>query len=156
MNMPRFMAILCAVLTMAFVFFVTRQAPVSDKTAEEIAAQLTESFDTEGLTPRSGGEFKKTFLLSAGDYDGVVYYSADSVMDVRELLLVRLKDESQSQELTEVLKKRIEDKIVLFNGYAPEEEALLGSYVLESSQGFVLFAVCSHPDKVLETFKEAL
>ncbi len=156
MNMPRFMAILCAVLTMAFVFFVTRQAPVSDKTAEEIAAQLTESFDTEGLTLRSGGEFKKTFLLSAGDYDGVVYYSADSVMDVRELLLVRLKDESQSQELTEVLKKRIEDKIVLFNGYAPEEEALLGSYVLESSQGFVLFAVCSHPDKVLETFKEAL
>ena len=156
MNMPRFMAILCAVLTMAFVFFVTRQAPVSDKTAEKIAAQLTESFDTEGLTLRSGGEFKKTFLLSAGDYDGVVYYSADSVMDVRELLLVRLKDESQSQELTEVLKKRIEDKIVLFNGYAPEEEALLGSYVLESSQGFVLFAVCSHPDKVLETFKEAL
>ena len=156
MNMPRFMAILCAVLTMAFVFFVTRQAPVSDKTAEEIAAQLTESFDTEGLTLRSGGEFKKTFLLSAGDYDGVVYYSADSVMDVRELLLVRLKDESQSQELTEVLRKRIEDKIVLFNGYAPEEEALLGSYVLESSQGFVLFAVCSHPDKVLETFKEAL
>ena len=156
MNMPRFMAILCAVLTMAFVFYVTRQAPVSDKTAEEIAAQLTESFDTEGLTLRSGGEFKKTFLLSAGDYDGVVYYSADSVMDVRELLLVRLKDESQSQELTEVLKKRIEDKIVLFNGYAPEEEALLGSYVLESSQGFVLFAVCSHPDKVLETFKEAL
>ena len=155
MNMPRFMAILCAVLTMAFVFYVTRQAPVSDKTAEEIAAQLTESFDTEGLTLRSGGEFKKTFLLSAGDYDGVVYYSADSVMDVRELLLVRLKDESQSQELTEVLKKRIEDKIVLFNGYAPEEEALLGSYVLESSQGFVLFAVCSHPDKVLETFKEA-
>ena len=154
--MPRAGAILCVVLTIVFVFFVTRKVPVSDKTVDEIAARLTESFDTSELTLRSGGEFKKTFLLSAGDYDGVVYYSADSIMDVRELLVVRLKDESQSQQLVNVIKSRAEDKIVLFNGYAPEEEALLGSYVLESSRGFVLFAVCSNPDKVLESFKEAL
>ena len=77
-------------------------------------------------------------------------------MDVRELLVIRLKDEAQAEPLVEVIKKRIEDKITLFNGYAPEEEALLGSYVLESSRGFVMFAVCANADKVLEEFKGAL
>lgn len=158
MNKPRIMAIICAALTLVFVFFVTRDDPVSSRTVEEVAGQLTQSktFDTTGLTLRSGGEFKKTFLLSAGDYDGIVYYSADSIMDVRELLVIQLKDEAQAEPLVEVIKKRIEDKITLFNGYAPEEEALLGSYVLESSRGFVMFAVCANADKVLEEFKGAL
>ncbi len=158
MNRPRIMAIICAALTVVFVLLVTHSDPVSGRTADEIAKQLTQSdiFDTSGLVLRSGGEFKKTFLLSAGDYDGVVYYSADSIMDVRELLVVRLKDNSQAEPLMEVLQKRIEDKQTLFKGYAPEEEALLNGYVLQSARGVVLFAVCANSERVLAAFKEVL
>ena len=77
-------------------------------------------------------------------------------MDVRELLVVRLKDNSQAEPLMEVLQKRIEDKQTLFKGYAPEEEALLNGYVLQSARGVVLFAVCQNSERVLAAFKEAL
>ena len=49
MNRPRIMAIICAALTVVFVLLVTHSDPVSGRTADEIAKQLTQSdiFDTQ-------------------------------------------------------------------------------------------------------------
>lgn len=148
--------ILCVILTLAFIVCVTRNEPPSETSIDDMAAALLAVTDVTALHERKNAEFRREFLLNPNDYDGVVYYASDSVMEVRELLIVRLADEEQGAALTERIRGRVDDKITLFNGYAPEQEALLSGYVLENMRGFVLFAVCDEPETVLQTFKDML
>lgn len=156
MTKERVKELICVILTVVFIVFVTSDTPDSDKTVNEVCDSVIKVMDMNELQERKKNQFKKEFLLNPNDYDGVVYYSSDSVIQVRELLVVRLKNEEQSEQLIENIQKRIEQKITLFKGYSPEEEALLRSYVLENTRGFVLFAVCDNPEQLVQTFKDSL
>lgn len=148
--------ILCVILTVAFLFGVMRRPPLSGTSAAEMAAALLEVTDVSALHECKNAEFKREFQLNPNDYDGVVYYSSDSIMEVRELLVVRLVSDGQAEPLMECIRSRAEEKIALFDGYAPEQEALLDAYVLENNRGLVVFAVCDEPETVLQTFKDNL
>lgn len=148
--------ILCVILTVAFIFGVTRRPPPSETSAAEMAAALLTITDVSELHECKNAEFKREFRLNPNDYDGMVYYSSDDVMEVRELLVVRLANDEQAEPLMERIRSRAEEKIALFDGYAPKQEALLDAYVLEHTRGFVLFAVCDEPSAVVRTFQETL
>lgn len=156
MKALRLKEIVCVLLTVVFIFFVTRSEPPSETSAADMAAALLTVTDVSALHECKNAEFKREFQINPNDYDGVVYYTSDSIMEVRELLVIRLADEAQGEALTERIRGRVEDKITLFNGYAPEQEALLDGYVLEETRGFVLFAVCDEPEAVRRTFKDHL
>lgn len=156
MKALRFKEIICVILTAAFLFGVTREQPPSETSAAEMAAALLAVTDVSALHECKNAEFKREFLLNPNDYDGVAYYASDSIMEVRELLVVRLADEQQGEALAERIRGRVQDKIALFDGYAPEQEALLDGYVLEHTRGFVLFAVCDEPEAVRQTFRDHL
>lgn len=148
--------IFCVLALILFVFFLTNDQGISNKSAAEVAEQVVKAMDVSELEERGKSEFKKQFGFNANDFDGVVYYSSDSVMQVRELLIVRLSDAAQAESLTEAIKTRMSEKKALFEGYAPEESALLGNYAIRESGGFVLFAVCDDPDAVISKFKKSL
>lgn len=156
MSSERIKEMLCVLLLVVFVFLLIGTNKVSDKTAQEVSSQIVKVMDAKGLDECNKSKFKKEFGLDANAYDSVVYLASDSVMDVRELLIVRLKDSSQAEELTNKIESRIKDKAALFKGYAPEESALLENYILKKDAGFVFFAVCQNSDAVLSAFKKAL
>lgn len=156
MKALRVLEILCVLLTVGFIVLVTRHEPPSETSAADMASALLSVTDVSELHECKNAEFKREFQLNPNDYDGVVFYSSDSIMEVRELLVVKLSDEAQGETLVERIRGRVEDKITLFNGYAPEQEALLDGYVLEHTRGFVLFAVCDEPEAVRQTFKDTL
>ena len=150
------MEFVCVALVALFIFSLLSEKPDSSKTVEEIGNSVIAVTDVSALNKCQNSTFKKEFSLNPNDFDGVFYYASDSLMEVREVLVVKLADPSQEEVLTDSIKKRIEDKIVLFSGYAPQEEALLNSYVLECSRGVVLFAVCDNPEQVVQSFKDSL
>ncbi|MCM1364470.1 MAG: DUF4358 domain-containing protein [Faecalibacterium sp.] len=156
MSSERVKEIFCVLLLGIFIFLLTGTTKVSDKTAEEVYEQVSKIMDVSELQKCSNSKIKKEFGIDANSFDGIVYMASDSVMDVREILLVRLKDENQAEALTESIESRIKDKTALFKGYAPEESALLDSYILKKDAGFILFAVCSNPDAVYASFKKAV
>ena len=156
MKALRLKEILCVLLTVAFIVLVTRHEPPSSVSAKDMAAALCRVTDVSALDECKNADFRREIQLNPNDYDGVVFYSSPNIMEVRELLVVRLADESQGEALTECLRSRVEAKRKLFHAYAPEQEALLDGYVLENTRGFVLFAVSENPEAVRQTFKETL
>ncbi|MCM1544479.1 MAG: DUF4358 domain-containing protein [Ruminococcus sp.] len=152
----RIKEILCVLMLVVFIFLLTGNAKVSSKTADEISASVSKTMDTKGLEKCKTAKFKKEFGFDMNAFDSVVYLASDSVMDVRELLIVHLKESSPEEELMQAIESRIKDKAALFKGYAPEESALLESYILKKEAGVILFAVCKNPDSVYTAFKKAL
>lgn len=152
----RIMKYVVFVLIIAFVVLLMLFASGSSKSFEEVSGGVEDSLDTEVLTAQETAVFKRNFGLNAADYSGVLYYSAGANMSAEEVLLIKVKSESQVQEVTDAIDDRIESRINDFEGYAPDEVKLLRD-AKQSVRGTYIFYACSaEADKYLSAFGSSL
>ena len=149
----RIKEILCVVVLVLFIVFISSESKISTKSAAEVFEGVKSSMDLSALSKQKSKKFEEEFSLSAEDYEDIIYYASSSVMEVRELLIVKLKDTADEDALSEAVKKRTEEKIKLFEGYAPNEASLLKNHILIEKNGLVLFAVCEDTAKASAAFK---
>ena len=156
----RLKEILCVLVLAAFIFAVFAQnSATSDAAPADVGQAVFAACGldaVEGVAVRGDKAFKKEFGLDPKQFDGGFWAASNDVMEVRELLIVRLKDGDDGRALTDALRKRVEDKIVLFEGYAAAQTAQLKSYRLVQHGNFILFAVCDAPADAVKVFRRAL
>ena len=153
----RFNEILCVIVLVLFIFAVLAQkGQISNAAAADVGKAVSVACGLEQLEVRGDQAFKKEFDLDPQQFDGGYYAASDDVMEVREVLVVRLKPGDDGASLLEALRQRAERKIVLFEGYAAEQTALLKSYKLVQRGNFVMFVVCSTPAEAVKAFRGAL
>jgi hypothetical protein len=148
--------IACVVLLAVFIMFISSSDDISDKTAKQVTTAVVKVYDTEGLVSVGKKQIKKQLKLDSNNFDGCYYYASESIMDVREVLVIKLKDVSDADAVLSVLESRVSEKTALFEDYAPEESALLKSHVLISEGGFIYYAVGENADEGLDAFKSSL
>ena len=148
--------VLCVLLLGLFIFFITGNDSISDKTVKQVEKDVVKVFDVKKLQEIDKKQFKKQLKLDPDSFDGYCYYASDSVMDVREVLIIKLKDTAQAEDVMAALSSRVTQKNTLFENYAPKESDLLKNHVLVSKSGFVYFAVGKNAAKALEAFKSSL
>lgn len=148
--------IISVVLLFAFIGFLFFQNSASTKSAKEVFEKVSSAVDISYLKERDNATLKKEFSFSEKDVENVLYISSDSVMEVRELLLVEAKTTDDVDAIIEKIKSRTEEKKALFKNYAPEQSALLENYALEKKGKFIMFTVSDTPEKFVKAFKKAL
>ena len=156
MKAVKFKEFLCVIVLVAFVVSLSRGTALSDKTAQEILDAVSSCFDLTELSKCDKAKFKKETGFETNAFEDVLFYASDDIMQVREIIIVKLKDREQSQALITALEKRVSEKANLFKGYAPEQSAMLDSSVLEERGGFVFFAVCERPELTVSAFRRGL
>ena len=67
-------------------------------------------------------------------------------------MIIKLKEGYKADDTLEKIENRVKDKQVLFEGYAPEQSALLKNYVLTYKNGFIFYAVGDGATDALSTF----
>lgn len=156
MKAIKFKEFLCVLVVVLFVLFLSSENKVSNKTAQEMFDALKNTSDFSELQECDEQKFKEKCGFEKSDFESAVYYASDSVMQVKELLIIKLGDFENKEELISNLKTKNEEKSNLFEGYAPEQSALLKSFVLEEKDGFVVFSVCDSPAELRSAFKSSL
>lgn len=152
----RLKEIICAVLAVLFIALLMNSSSASDKTAAEVFESISGKTDVSMLSICDSAKLKKEIGYSKDDFSDAVYYASDSIMEVREVFIIKLKEDNQYNELKAAFEKRIDEKIKLFDGYAPQQSAQLKGYVFSRKAGFVLFAVCDDSEKVVDAFRKAV
>ena len=144
------------VLIIGFVVLLMLFMSGSNKPFEEVSGSVEDSLDKEALTVQDAALVKRNFGLNAADYTGVMYYSSGANMSAEEVLLVKVKRESQVQEVVDAIDERIQSRINDFEGYAPDEVKLLQD-ARQSVRGTYIFYVCSpDADRYLSVFSGSL
>lgn len=156
MKAVRYKEIFCVVVLVVFIAALCFGGKTSKATAEEVFKAVSSAVETGETELCKNEKFKKEFGFGVGEFDGVFYMASDSIMEVREILVVKLKDTSPAKELVESIEARVENKHTLFKGYAPEQSALLDKYILVQNGNFILFAVSDSPAQIEKAFKKAL
>ena len=142
MNKHRIFEIICVVLLICFIFFISREEPYSDKSVRDVVDAVSAEINIEELKSYEKNKIQEEFDIEFQDIDSYAYYASDSVMNVEELLVIKLKEGAKADNITEKIEQRVKDKQVLFEGYAPEQSAMLKNYVLIYQKGFIFYAVC--------------
>ena len=143
-------------LIVVFVVLLMLFASGSNKSFDEVRQGVEGSLDTEVLTEQEPAVFKRNFSLNAADYDGVMYYSSGSNISAEEVLLIKVKSESQIQEITDAIDQRVEARINDFDGYAPDQVKLLENARQSVRGTYIFFASSQDADAYLSAFSSSL
>ena len=135
-------AMVAALLIFFIVFQVGNKS--SNASLESVSENVVGTLDLEGMQESNNRMFQKFYGLDAEDYEGVTLYSPASNMDAQELLIVKLKDTSQAEAVTEAINSRLETQMNSFEGYGIEQYAMLEDHVLDVQGNFILYIVQYH------------
>ena len=147
--------ILCVVFAVVFIYFTVFAGNSSDALPSEIAASVSSVVDTADLIKRDNSFVKKTFGFDPEQFECYDYYSSDNVMDVRELLCIRLSDPSDRDVLT-TLGTYVDDRYNIFASYAPREAELLENKVLLQKGCLIFLYIGPDSDAARNSFLQSL
>ena len=128
----------------------------SNASLESVSQEVLGAADQEGMQERNNRMFQKFYGLDAQDYEGVTLYSPVSNMDAQELLIVKLKDSSQAEAVTEAINSRLETQMNSFEGYGIEQYAMLEDHILDVQGNFILYVVNPNAQAADDAFRNSL
>ncbi|MBN9647033.1 DUF4358 domain-containing protein [Terrisporobacter glycolicus] len=128
----------------------------NDQSVDQIETEMKQEVKFDKMKKGDSKSLKRFYKLNANDYDGVILYTPQSTMDVNEVLMVKVKDESQIQSLEDSIDSRVNYQLESFSGYGPEQCALVDNYELKSKGNFVFFAISENAQQIKEVFLDSI
>lgn len=99
---------------------------------------------------------KKYFGLNPDDYAEVCIYVPSSSMEASELLIIKVKDQSQVDTIETAIDSRIQKQSDGFKDYAPEQYGLLQNYEISTRGNYVFYVVGKDAYDMKKEFKKSI
>ena len=130
---------------------------VSGADPQEVAEAVTSAIDMENMQLADNQMVKRFYGLDPADYEGCILYYPNTNMMAEEVLIVKLKDISQQQTVSDAIETRLQTQKNTFEGYGVEQFDLLTNHaVVELRGNYVLFVVSDHAEAARKSFRGAL
>ena len=152
MSKAGFGQLICIILLIAFIGFSFFGEGDTVKTADEISAAVTAQVSTEGLSQFDEERLFSQLGLNGEDFDSFSYYASADVMDVREILIIRAKENTDLSAVTELIGEKAEEKYNTYKDYDPVASALLEKRIIQISRGAIIYIVHDDAPAALEAF----
>ncbi len=151
-----YMKIALTVGLLVFIVLDMTNDPDSSAKIENVAENVVKAAEFQGMEQAEARMIKRFYGVNPKDYEGAVLYAPADNMDAHELLLVKLKDDTQKQTLRDAVEERLDTQLKSFEGYGAKQTALLQKHVFSEKGNYVLYVVGEHADAAQEAFAESL
>lgn len=145
------LAVLCVFLVMTF----TSKKIHSTASFEQISQAMTEAVDP-GLYPKQDVQkLRRDLKLDPSLAKNIAWYRLEDAMSANEMLIVEF-DASGQEALESAAQSRQEAMYTLYEGYAPEQAALMSDALINFQDNYGLYYTGNDPQKINEAFMQAL
>ena len=153
-ELGRWLAVIVVVVSL-FVMFGGNS--VSNADPLEVAQAVTATIDMENMLEGDNQLIKRFYGLDPASFEGCILYYPTTNMMAEEVLIVKLKDMSQQEQVRTAIEKRIETQKTTFEGYGVEQfELLENNAVIEVRGNFILFVVNANSAEAQKAFLKAI
>ena len=153
-EIARWSAAVAAVISLIWMFGGNT---VSNADPVEVAEAVVETIDMENMLEADNQLIKRFYGLDPASFEGCILYYPTTNMMAEEVLIVKLKDMSQQEQVRTAIEKRIETQKTTFEGYGVEQFELLESNaVIEVRGNFILFVVNANSAEAQKAFLKAI
>ena len=148
--------LLVAALLVFIVWICIISSGGTRKSIDEVSAPVCLALEQDQMNKKTNSDAIKAFGIDLDKTEGLVYYANDSVMDVSEMLIVKLNDPDDAEGFRTAIQNRVTDRENLYKNYAPEQYALLQDCIIKTSGNMVFYCTAKNADELYETYKKAL
>lgn len=144
--------ILLMVILVVFVMFLFMENTTKDVSIKTIEKEMEKHEAITELTQGDENTLKQMFSLDAAACENAIIYTSDSLMDVSELMIVKVDDPSQLADLEDLVQKHLDEQKNIFDGYGTDQLALLEDAILMSKGNYLFYGVSDEIETWEETF----
>lgn len=108
------------------------------------------------FTEAGSGVWKRYYGLNPKEFDGAVLLYSEGVMDVEEVLLIKVKEETQAEDVEKSIEERLSVQKKNFEGYGAGQMKLLKNAVVETRGTYIFMAVSKNAVTYQKAFEESL
>ena len=139
-------AALIVFLIVFLILLMTRES-VKDVSVKKIGEEISSIKSVSALNKGTDKTLLRYYDLTGDDYEGYVLYKSGSPMAVDELLIIKVKDESQLASVESAMRRRVRSQKSSFEGYGTAQIALLNARVMDTEGNYVFLAVSKDAEK---------
>ena len=144
---------LMVIALIAYVVLLVSGEGDNTVSVDTIQKNIEKSVSLKGMKRGSSQDLKKYYGLNANDYAGTMLYIPDDVMSV---LVVKVKDKSQVEDVEKAVEERLSTQKKSFEGYGVKQTRLLHSAIDEARGYYILLAVSKDADRIEAAFKNSI
>ena len=149
--------VLCVAALIAFItFLVLSRSGGTDKPVGDVAAPAVKLLEEGQMDKKTNADAAKAFGFDLSKAEGLVYYENEDIMDVSELLIVKLNDAEDAESFRTAVETYIANQKNLYKNYAPEQYALLEDSILDVSGNTLFYCTAKNADALYDAFRTAL
>ena len=149
--------VLCVAALIAFItFLVLSRSGGTDKPVGDVASPVLATLEKGQMTEQSNADAAKAFGFDLSKAEGLVYYENEDIMDVSELLIVKLNDAEDAEGFRTAVETYIANQKNLYKNYAPEQYALLEDSILDVSGNTLFYCTAKNADALYDAVRTAL
>lgn len=150
-----FQAVLLIILALFLFSYFEGGSIHSNASFENVQQALAGAVDP-GLYPLMDSQkLKRTMNIDPSSAVNVAFYRLDDAMSANELLLIEY-DPAQKEELEAAARSRQASQEHIYEGYAPQQAALMKDALIDFEENYGLYYVGSDPQRVEDVFRAAL
>ncbi len=127
-----------------------------DVPLSEIDKALKKETRIEKMEECSERQLMQLIGIDASAYDSFIYYKSKKALGVDELLIVKANNRADLDGVQDAVDKRISNQIATFQGYGPEQVAMLKDAIITKRGNYLFYCVASNPEQYEEVFKYAV
>lgn len=126
-----------------------------DKSLGDIEKDISSKVSLDKMEKGTSKTLKRYYGLNSNELEDFILYTPKSTMDVDEMLMVKVKDESQIQSIEDVIDSRVNKQLESFSGYGPKQCELLDNYEIKVKGKYIFFAISKKAQEMKDAFKES-
>ena len=155
MKDPRFWKFIkwLLIITLAVILVSGRLSSRISTTDFEVMAQaVTEAVDLTPMQAADNQMLKRLYGLDGTEFDGVLLYYPPTNLGAEELLLIKMEDTSQAEEVQAAIENRLATQKKSFDGYGAAQTAMLEKSIIKVRGNYALFVSAEDPESVRQAF----
>lgn len=150
----RWAIVLAAVLSLATKF---SGDPISDADPAAVREAVTAQLDMSQVVEGDNQMVKRLYGLDPAAFEACVLYYPATNMAAEELLIIKLADIGQQEQVRAAIEARLQTQKNTFDGYGVEQyDMLTNRAVVEIRGNWVLFTVNTGAEEARRAFLDAL
>lgn len=125
---------LLAVLVVVVFVGLYKVLEVKDINISEIRNAIINSTDVSVMDEDDGTKLRKLYGVNKYDLDQFIYYGPKSNMEANEILIIKPKNDSDTEKIEKAITNRINTQSDSFRNYNKEQYEILSNHILEKKR----------------------
>lgn len=154
-KITRTLRILLVVFIAVYIGLTVKGAAPS-QTSFETMCKVIAKYQNKNTQLGNNQAVKRLYKLNPADYEGVLLYQPSSTMNAEEILVVKLKDKSQANDVKNAIEERKKTQLNTFKGYGATQTDLLNKSIIDVQPNYILYVVDGKASVIDDAFRKAL